>query len=663
VWRVRSLGWGATAAAVALLAGGVVLALMTGMPDDALIAGAAVVLAVPPLVLGWFVMRHAPASVVGSLLCLFGVPPGLIAFTGLYPDAVAHHPGALPVWDLVVTLMPGLWMWIYVAPALLMLYFPTGRLLSRPWRRAVWAVLILPVAFEVVAGMSPDPFPAPFAHSAHVFGSPSGAWLVPYLIVAFALLFAWLAVLVTSASALILRYRRSQSTVERAQLKWFALAAGTLPATLLLCWISYLALGGPALVGIGLAAMWIAVPAATATAVLRHRLYDVEQLTSAALTYGAMTVGLLIVYTAAVTAAGVAVGGASPLVAALTTAVAAAALAPLRNRLRTAVDRWVYPARTKTLDAIAQLASRTHRGAGAPEDLEDALQSGLGEPTLRLGFVLPGQKGLIGVGGDPLPAASPEAPAVPVVLDGRAIGSIQGTAHTGPALLREVAAASALLVEVTRLRIEVRQSLHEAEASRKRLQQAGYAERERLERDLHDGAQQRLVSLGMALRIAQRRLKAGRVDVDGLLDQTVAELATAVAELRALAHGLRPSCLDDGLAPALAGLTRSSPIPVAIDVRAGELPDDVATTAYFVIAEAVANAIKHAGPERIGVEVARDAEILTVRVTDDGRGGARPDGPGLAGIADRVAAAGGSLRIHSPVRAGTLIEAVLPCAS
>ncbi|WP_138419263.1 sensor histidine kinase [Sinomonas gamaensis] len=663
MWRVRSLGWGATAAAVVLLVGSAVLALMTRALEDALIAGAAVILAVPSLVLGWFVMRRASGNVVGPLLCLFGVPPGLIAFTGLYPDALAHRPGALPVSDLVVTFIPGLWMWIYVAPALLMLYFPTGRLLSRAWRRVVWGVLVLPVAFEVAAGMSPDPFPAPFTQSEHVFGVPSGAWMVPYMIVAFALLFAWLAVLATSASALVLRYRRSRSTVERAQLKWFALAAGTLPATLVLCWISYLTLGGPALAGIGLAAMWIAIPAAAATAVLRHRLYDVERLTSAALTYGAMTVGLLIVYTAGVTAAGVAVGGASPLVAALTTAVAAAALAPLRRRLRTAVDRWVYPARTKTLEAIAQLASRTHSGAGVPEDLEAALRSGLAEPALRLGFVVPGQQGLIGVGSEPLPPAPVQGPAIPVVLDGRTIGSIYGAAHTSPALLREVAAASALLVEVTRLRIEVRQSLHEAEASRKRLQQASYAERERLERDLHDGAQQRLVSLGMALRIAQGRLKAGHVDVDGLLDETVAELATAVAELRALAHGLRPSCLDDGLAPALASLTRSSPIPIAIDVRTGDLPDDVATTAYFVIAEAVANAVKHGGPARIGVEVAGADSFLTVRVTDDGCGGAKADGAGLSGVADRVAAAGGTLRIHSPAHAGTLVEAVLPCAS
>ncbi|BCT77692.1 hypothetical protein SCMU_35340 [Sinomonas cyclohexanicum] len=660
---MRSLGWGATAAAVALLAGSVVLTLMTGTLQDALITAAAVALAVPPLVLGWFVIRRAQANAVGPLLCLFGVPPGLIALTGIYSDAVAHRPGLLPVSDLAVTLMPGIWMWIYVPPALLMLTFPTGRLLSPAWKRVVWAVLALPVLFEVTAGLSPDPFPAPFTNSSHVFGTASGIWTVPYAILAFGLLFAWLGVLGSTASALVLRYRRSRSTVERAQLKWFALAAGMLPTTLLLCWLSYLVLGGPGLVGIGLAAMWIAVPAATAIAVLRYRLYDVEQLTSAALTYGAMTAGLLVVYTVAAAAAGVAVGGASPLVAAVSTAVAAVVLAPLRGRLRAAVDRWVYPARTRTLEAIAQLTSQTHSGTGSPEGLEAALQRGLGEPGLRLGFVVPGQEGLMGVGGAPLAPAAPEVTAVPVVLDRETIGSIRGTVRTSPALLREVAAASALLVEVTRLRIEVRLALREAEASRRRLQQAGYAERERLERDLHDGAQQRLVSLGMALRVAQGRLKGGRVDVDGLLDQTVAELGTAVAELRALAHGLRPSCLDDGLGPALASLTRSSPIPIAIDVRAGDLPDDVTTTAYFVIAEAVANAVKHASPERIGVEVARDAAVLTVRVSDDGRGGAKADGAGLSGVADRVAAAGGTLRIHSPALAGTLVEAVLPCAS
>jgi signal transduction histidine kinase len=137
-----------------------------------------------------------------------------------------------------------------------------------------------------------------------------------------------------------------------------------------------------------------------------------------------------------------------------------------------------------------------------------------------------------------------------------------------------------------------------------------------------------------------------------------------VVELRRLAHGVRPVELDDGLREALVTLTQGAPVPVRIEVDAEQVPDDLATTAYFVASEAVANAIKHADPKAIDVSVTRADGLLHVRVQDDGRGGAtRRDGAGLAGLADRVEAFGGSLRLQSEVGHGTIVEAVLPCAS
>jgi signal transduction histidine kinase len=235
-------------------------------------------------------------------------------------------------------------------------------------------------------------------------------------------------------------------------------------------------------------------------------------------------------------------------------------------------------------------------------------------------------------------------------------------------LLREVAAASALLVEVVRLRIELSGALRDVESSRSRLLTVSYEERRRLERDLHDGAQQRLIALGMALRVGQRHLDDGGTDVTGLLDAAVAELGTAVAELRQIAHGLRPSSLDDGLVNALTMLAGRLPVPITLEVepelRHDGLPDVVVTTAYFVASEAVVNAVRHAQDAAIGLRVTRSADTLTVRVHDDGPGGAtlRP-GAGLAGLCDRVAAAGGGLRLTSPLGRGTVVEAVLPCGS
>ena len=219
------------------------------------------------------------------------------------------------------------------------------------------------------------------------------------------------------------------------------------------------------------------------------------------------------------------------------------------------------------------------------------------------------------------------------------------------------------LVEVVRLRVELNSALNEIAASRRRLLQVGYAERVRLERDLHDGAQQRLVSIGMALRLAQRRLPRGDVDIPGVLDTAVAELSTAVSELRRVAHGIRPACLDDGLLPALSDLVRSTPIPVRINVQVHALPDELETTAYYVAAEAITNAIKHSEAGRIDLDVDARDDLLYVRIADDGSGGARPrTGSGLAGLADRIGATGGTLAITSPPGSGTVVEAVLPCA-
>ena len=230
------------------------------------------------------------------------------------------------------------------------------------------------------------------------------------------------------------------------------------------------------------------------------------------------------------------------------------------------------------------------------------LATALRDPDLRVGYRRPGRVGAGRRGRRPGGVrARPGDGACPSRWGGAEIGVLCGSSLTRAAR-RGRAAAAALLVEVVRLRSELGAALREVESSRARLLQAGYAERRRLERDLHDGAQQRLVSLGMALRLAQRH--AGQVDVNEVFDQAVDELATAVAELRRIAHGLRPSSLDDGLGPALRRLATTVPLPVELDVCPEPLPDEIATTAYYVASEAVSNAVKHADADTIAVRVA-----------------------------------------------------------
>jgi signal transduction histidine kinase len=411
----------------------------------------------------------------------------------------------------------------------------------------------------------------------------------------------------------------------------------------------------------GFAAAYLAVPTVVAVAVLRPDLFDVERVLASTATHAVFSTVLLAVFTAATLAAGSLVGGGSPVPAAAATALCAVLLAPLRGRLQRGVDRWLYPARKTAMAAVEDLQADTAAGRARPEQLSDVLRRALRDPRLRVAYLIPATAQAVDADGEPVEVP---ASAMPVTLGHKHIGALSAGADTSADLLRDIAARAAPLVEVVRLRVELSRALREAEASRARLLRVGYEERSRLERDLHDGAQQRLVSLGMARRLAQRRIPRGGVDVTGVLDEAVAEIGTAIGELRRVAHGIRPSCLDDGLLPALSGLVGTVAIPMTVDVTVDELPDDLETTAYYVAAEAVTNAVKHSAAKHISLRVEATASQLYVRVHDNGVGGASSRaGSGLAGLADRVGAQGGDLTVTSPRGGGTTIEAVLPCAS
>ncbi|MCA1657026.1 MAG: sensor histidine kinase, partial [Actinobacteria bacterium] len=550
------------------------------------------------------------------------------------------------------------WIWLYVAVALLMLVFPDGRLPGRRWRWVAGGLPAVGLATQMVMVMSPGSYDSPYRAVRHPFGDLPAGLAVGAKVV----LFPTLAVLlVACAVSLRVRFRRGDETC-RAQVKWLALAALAIPGTVLLSWLGLLLQGTHDLAGIGLAVLYIAVPVTTAIAILRHDLYDVDRALSAAVASSALAAALLAVFTVASFAVGVVFGRHSTVVAAAVTAAAMLGLVPARRRLQRAVDRRVYPMRWAALTAIEDLRAAISAGRADPEQLQEVLRSALRDPALHVGILVPDVGGYLDTDGEPLELA---ATATPVNVRSRQIGAI---ASNGPApvqLQREIAAASAMLVEIIRLRLELSAALREVAASRSRLQRVGDEERRRLERDLHDGAQQRLVSLGMALRVAQRHLKDSTIDVDGLLDEAVAQLGTAVAELREIAHGLRPGCLGEGLHPALSALAEAAILPIDLEIEADRaIPDDIASTTYYVVSESVANVVKHAHASRIRLEVVQAGAQLLVRVADDGRGGAamRP-GSGLCGLSDRVAAAGGTLDIRSPPNEGTTVEVLLPCES
>jgi signal transduction histidine kinase len=620
----------------------------------------ATVVALGSSALALLVAQRRPTNIVAPLLSCMALVWAAAEFSDDYNMAQAQRPevlGALP--DTLAALLVVNWVWLYIVVALLFLFFPDGRLPGPRWRWVAAGLVVDAVAIQVVMDLAPGPYDAPFASAGHPFGELSESLADGLKAVTFPLL---MMLLVASVVSVWGRYERGDR-VRRAQLKWLALAGLGLPLTLALSWGGYLLAGTHDYGEIGFVVLYIGVPVATTIAILRHDLYDVDRALSATLTYGTVSVVLVLLFTVVSFIIGLVFGNQSVPAAAGATALAAVVLAPLRTRVQRGVDRRIYPTRRAALEAVDELRTASNAGQRHPEQLERVLRTALRDPQLRVGFLIPGSNGFVDAQGQPLHA---EGMATPVELRGQQIGLLMSLGATSRQLLREIAKASALLVEMVRLRLEVSAALREAESSRARLLRTGYEERRRLERDLHDGAQQRLVALGMSLRLAQRHLDpntTGAASLNKLLDRSVEELSIAVSELRQIAHGLRPSCLDDGLRPALSLLAESIPLQVDLDVTtAGAVPNDTATTAYYLVSEAVTNAVKHADATRIGLSIEQRNGQLHVRVQDDGCGGAtiRPSS-GLAGISDRVAAVGGALCLRSPAGQGTTVEATLPC--
>jgi signal transduction histidine kinase len=616
----------------------------------------AVLLAAISVGSGWAVLGAQPASLLGPILTL----PGLIATIALAGQisqtrSSEHWPGSA----YVTAASQGAWVLVYVALAVPLLFFPRGRLETRADRWLLRIIVADALLFIALAATAPGRYLPPNQSSPHVFGTlPS---VVAHVGIALTLptipaSLIWLVVR-------LVRRRRSGSDRERRQWRWLSLIAAILPLTVLASWLSYLIIGqADVVIAVGFASMYVLLPLLIAVAVARPHLFDVDQVLASTATHAILSAGLLAVFTAFNVTVGVVTAQSAPVAATAATALCAVLILPLRSRLQRGIDRWLYPARKRVYLALDRLQAETVAGRARPEELQVLLQTALGDPQLTVAYRIPNSATYADADGVMIDHDLTDA--TPVGLGDEQIGAIAAGPLTSRELLAQVARHAAPLIEVVRLRVELNSALHEIDASRRRLLQVGYEERVRLERDLHDGAQQRLVSIGMALRLAQRKLPRGDLDVSGVLDQAVAELGTAVSELRRVAHGIRPACLDDGLLPALSDLVRSTPIPVRINVQTPALPDDVETTAYYVAAEAIANAIKHSEARHIDLEVDARGELLYIRIADDGQGGAHArGGSGLAGLADRIGASGGSLQITSLPGLGTTVEAVLPCAS
>lgn len=301
--------------------------------------------------------------------------------------------------------------------------------------------------------------------------------------------------------------------------------------------------------------------------------------------------------------------------------------------------------------------------------LEPALRQALGDPGLRVAYTA-ADGGWADAAGTPmvLPDAAGREAATPIESGGRTLAMIVHDAALleDPGLVGAIAATVRLAIDNEQLTVALKAQLEETRASRKRIVDAGDAERQRIERDLHDGAQQRLVSLAISLRMLGESLgDQASKEVRDELTAAELELRGAIEELRELAQGLDPAILrGSGLGAAVRSLAERCPTPTSVELALdGRLERLVEATAYFVVAEALANVTKHAGASHVSVRVAADGGRLRIDIEDDGRGGAETaSGSGLRGLADRVAAAGGSFGVASPPGGGTRITAELPTA-
>ena len=471
---------------------------------------------------------------------------------------------------------------------------------------------------------------------------------------------------IVGAALLVPRYRRASSATQR-RIRWLlppVLFAAVVAVIDLVAWRSFPD-GAPNLAAeVGLTILWVlaisALPIGVAVGVLRPTLLDVDRVIRRSLVYGLLWSLIAVTYVAVAAGLGMAAGRRFPLGLAIAlTVVATLFFQPARRWLERAADRWVFGERSDPARMIAEL------GATLEETLEmesllprmaDTLQEGLGLRWARVSLETAPRA----------PSDQGDAPVlvVPIHLGDERLGVVEcGPKRSGAfteedeALVETLARQAAFAVRNVRLTAEL-------EASRARLVRAQEAERRRLERNIHDGVQQDLVALmGQAARI-RNQFERGAAPGESAVAELQSGLKHVLAELRELAHGIHPSVLSDrGLLEAVEALAGRSAIPVTVradpTLRGARFVEEVEGAGYFTVAEALANAGKHAGASQIDVSLARDAGTLQITVEDDGGGfdTAATVGEGLANLAERLAALGGNLDVASEPGRGTRISA------
>jgi len=658
-------------------------------PPDAYPTAAVPLAAIFFAVLGVLILRREP-NAIGWLLLGDGATFGLMFVTSMYAVAGATHDFAL--YEIVGAVSEWLFVPLLLGLAFALVLFPTGHLPSARWRP--FAALILAgtaltfialvltprqVALPAPGGVSLT-YANPFAIEALRSTSPgqsvvSAAAAVP-ISPPFAMLLFGAAVV-----ALVLRFR-SGDTELRQQIKWVAFAAALFVATQIALTIALGTQGNGAAItaAVGFVSAAIALfgfPGAITIAILKHRLYDIDVLINRAVVYTILAAAITVVYAAIVAGVGALVGSHGGPVLTIVAAVAVAlSFQPLRARARTIANRLVYGERATPYEVLGEFADQMARSVALEEQLDrlvTLLASGVGAERVEVWSETSTGGRVIAAWPQGTSDGSGAAPtSVPVRQGDEVLGSVLVTKRindplTPPeaALLEHVASQAGMLLRNLGLTTELRATIDELRASRRRLVEAQDSERRRIERNIHDGAQQQLVALGVKLSLAKRLLRGDADAVERMLDDLQGETSQALTDLRELARGIYPPLLADrGLVEAVEAQARKAPLPVTVEAHGiGRMPQELEAAVYFCVLEALQNVGKYARASQVHVALANGDGTLRFDVTDDGVGfdaGTTSYGTGLQGMADRLGALGGSIAVKSTRGGGTTITGVVP---
>ncbi len=645
---------------------------------------------------GYVLSSRRPDNTLGWIMAAVGVSLGLDALLSSYGSYAVHGGvGGRDLGAVALVIDSVMWVPVVALPAtFLILLFPTGHLPSPRWR---WFARVLAaglVVFFVAAIFSPGSL----AESGYPnVQNPLGVDAIRALL-DLALVFVALIPIgvVGSLVSLVQRYRRS-SGVERLQLRWLVTAATivgvlyalVLPLSLAGGWSSNTTgwlkvFQNVAIVSFGL------IPIAIGVSVLRYRLFDIDVVVNRALLFAALAVFITAVYLAIVIGVGAVVGSRSNTVlSAGAAAVVALAFQPARRRAQRLADRIVYGKRATPYEVLSEFSERLGN-VYASDELLPRMARALAEGTgaaradvwVRTGG---GFRSEISWPPGPEPAAPITAQEAegsvtstsmlePIRHGGELLGAVSIRKRPGETitateekLVRDLATQAGLVMRNVSLTEQLLDHIEQLRASRTRLVAAQDEERRKLERNLHDGAQQQIVALTVKARLLGQLIERDADQAKSLATQLQADATDALEELRDLARGIYPPLLADrGLVAALESQARKSVVPVSIDANGvGRYPRETEAAVYFSCLEALQNVAKYANASRVTLRIFDGARRLAFEVSDDGVGfdtTARSFGTGLQGIADRLSAAGGEIQVRSTPGAGTTVTGHLPIA-